>query len=168
MNNVSKLIFVGVISSIHGIKGHVIVKSFTNPAVNICKLPTLTHQHQKIVLKLMKESSKGLLCQINNCNTRTDAEKFRGYQLFCLRSSLPQLHENEFYIEDLKNLPVVNKKLQSIGYIEDAMNFGAGDILEIKFNNGKKELFGFVNNTFPVVNDKYVMIADTVTTAKVK
>ena len=46
-----KLILVGVISSAHGIKGNIIVKSYTDPIDNILKLKLLDDKNVNFPIK---------------------------------------------------------------------------------------------------------------------
>ena len=66
---------------------------------------------------------------------------------------LDNLDEEEFYIEDLIGLNIKNKN-ETIGKVIQVMNHGAGDILEIKFNNDATELFSFTKENFPSVDIK--------------
>jgi 16S rRNA processing protein RimM len=158
MINHSKLILIGIIGSPSGVRGDLVVKSFTSPVTNIGKIAIVNKAMEKIKLTIIRQRSNGdLICRLNNISTRNDAESLRGIKLFCLRSSLPCPDEDEFYVEDLKALPVVNDKLITIGKIADVHNFGAGEIIEIKFHEGKAELFPFTKELFPVITNDYVM-----------
>lgn len=161
MFNKEKLVLVGKIVSAHGIKGNVIVKSFTEPVDNIIKLELVEQTGQKIVLKLVRRNSNNnLVCKFNSINNRTEAEKIKNSQLFCFRANFPLLNSNdEFYIEDLLGLDVVNKDLVIVGKITNIFNFGAGDIVEIKFiGNQKIELFPFNKQFFPTVTKNHIRL----------
>ena len=87
-----KLIIVGVISSAHGINGHVVVKSFTDPVGNIVNLPVFDQDNTPVKLKIIRAKPDGnLICSLNNCHSRTDAERFIKKSLYCLRSNLPPI-----------------------------------------------------------------------------
>ncbi len=154
------LILVGAILSGQGLKGNVVVKSFTSPTVNIIDMQLVNHLEEKIILKLLNQNSKGdLICRFNDINNRTEADALKGLQLFCDRSNFPVLDNEEFYIADLKNLPVVDPQLVPIGKIINIFNFGAGDIIEVKFTlNEKSKLFPFNKQFFPVVTKEYIIL----------
>jgi 16S rRNA processing protein RimM len=200
MQEQNKLILAGIIVAAHGIKGHGIIKSFTDPKANICSLKVADEQGKQFTLKLIKENSKGdLICKINEVRTRNDIEKIIKTKLYCLKNDLPQLDQDEFYVENLKNLKVycrttkschpqacsgsntqvqreiLNKlpddgcnssftrsifdeDMNEIGIINDAYNFGAGDIIEIKLKGGKLELFPFTHEFFPIVTKEYAVL----------
>ncbi len=155
------LIFVGVVSSVHGVQGNVYVKSFTTPNTNIIKMNLVDELGKKIILKLISQNSKGdIICRFNEINSRTLAEGLKGCKLFCHRRDFPSLSEDEFYIEDLRGLLVLDSNLVAIGKITNVFNFKAGDIIEIEFISNKKvELFPFNKQFFPVVTKEHAILA---------
>ncbi|MFU7501622.1 MAG: ribosome maturation factor RimM [Candidatus Tisiphia sp.] len=155
------LIFVGVVSSVHGVQGNVYVKSFTMPNTNIIKMNLVDELGKEIILKLISQNSKGdIICRFNKINNRTLAEGLKGCKLFCHRHDFPSLSEDEFYIEDLRGLLVLDTNLVAIGKITNVFNFKAGDIIEIEFVSNKKvELFPFNKQFFPVVTKEHAILA---------
>lgn len=154
-----KLMVMGIILSAQGLKGNIIVKSFTYPALNIMNMRLVNQQRQTIILKLIKQNSKSnLICKFNEINNRTDAEKLKGLKIFSCRSDLPLLEPNEFYIEDLRGLTVVDHTLLPLGKVVNTLNFGAGDIIEIEFLNNKIECFPFTKVFFPTITSQYISL----------
>ncbi len=158
MSSKDKSILVGIITASHGLKGEVVVKSFTNPALNICQLPLINQDKERFEITSARLNASGrVICKTGGANDRQQADGLKGCQLFCLRADLPQLEDEEFYAEDLKGMKVVDSSLNSLGSIKNILNFGAGDIIEIDFNDGKMELFPFTKEIFPIINDDYVV-----------
>ncbi|ABY72439.1 ribosome maturation factor RimM [Rickettsia rickettsii] len=159
MNSLENLILVGVIKSCHGIKGHVMLKSFTDPATKILERNLVNESGANIYIKLISQNAKGeLICTFNDIATRNEAEHLKGYKIFCLRASLPELEEDEFYIADLTHLPVLNQDHKEIGKIKNILNFGAGDIIEIEFSDQTTELLPFNKEFFPIITKDYVIL----------
>ena len=105
-----KLILVGVISSAHGIKGDIIVESYTDPIDNIANLKLFDDKNVIFPIKKIRATPKGsIICRHSNCHDRNQAEALIGTKLYCTRESLPKTDKEEFYFEDLKNLQVLNK-----------------------------------------------------------
>lgn len=155
-----KLILVGVISSVHGIKGNVVIRSFTDPARNIENLPIIDQNYQKIRFKILKTKIDGsLICSIDKIEDRTAAEQLVKKSLYCFRSELPEIvTEDEFYIEDLKDLEVRDNKGNHLGKIINVANYGAGDIIEVQFTHEKTSvMLPFTKEYFPEITDKYVV-----------
>ncbi len=156
-----KLIIVGVISLAHGINGHVVVKSFTDPAGNIVNLPVFDQDNTPVKLKIIRAKPDGnLICSLNNCHTRTEAERFIKKSLYCLRSNLPPiLTEDEFYIGDLKGLKVIDLNGNHIANITNIANYGGGDIIEVQFlANGKFEMLPFTKKLFPEITKNHAVL----------
>ncbi|CEO17841.1 Ribosome maturation factor RimM [Rickettsia monacensis] len=159
MNSLENLILVGVIKLCHGIKGHVILKSFTDPATKILERNLVNESGENIHIKLISQNAKGeLICTFNDIATRNEAENLKGYKIFCLRASLPELEEDEFYIADLNHLPILDQNHKEIGKIKNILNFGAGDIIEIEFSDQTTELLPFNKEFFPVITKDYVIL----------
>lgn len=156
-----KLILVGVISSAHGIKGNIIVKSYTDPIDNILKLKLLDDKNVNFPIKKIRTTPKGsIICKHDNCLDRNQAESLIGTKLYCMRNDLPRTDIDEFYFEDLKNLQVMNLSGKKIGIILEIFNFGAGDLVEIKFSNGSgTEFYPFTKEFFPEITKDYVVLA---------
>lgn len=158
MGNKDELILMGVISSAHGICGHLVVKSFTTPSRNIINLKITDKNSIPINLKFIKYNSKqDLICKVNNITNRNDAEAIVKTALYCTRKDLPNLEMDEFYINDLKGMKVLNNNHEEIGIITEVLNYGASDIIEIQFYDQKiKELFPFTKDLFPVIGEDWV------------
>ncbi|WPY00948.1 Ribosome maturation factor RimM [Candidatus Trichorickettsia mobilis] len=156
----AKLILVGKVFSAHGLKGHVLIQSFTEPITNIVKLPLLNASGTDLRLKLCSINTKHrLICSIKDIHDRTAAEKLIGHEIFCLKDNLPTIKDkNEFYIEDLKELTVIDQNSKSVGVVKSFFNFGAGDIIEIEFLDGSNQLLPFTKEIFPEITDKYILI----------
>ncbi|GAB4166103.1 MAG: ribosome maturation factor RimM [Rickettsiaceae bacterium] len=161
MEQESKLILVGVISAAHGIKGEVLIKSYTTPKENILSLSIINSQQEPVKLKKIRtKGNESFVCKIDLCTDRNKAESLKGTQLFCLRSSLPELLEEEYYFNDLKGLEVLDEHNNKVGVVTNVANFGAGDILEIKFNNDKEEMLPFTKEVFPKITKDYIVLCD--------
>lgn len=158
MPNDRKLICVGIITSAHGIKGAVKIKSFTEDPADIANYSPLLSAdgNTKYDIKILSENSEMLIAEVKDVKTRNDAEILGGTELFIYRDMLPEVSEDEFYYEDLIGMQARsdhNNKV--VGIITAVYNHGAGDIIEIKLNNsGKTELLIFSKENVPEVNIK--------------
>ena len=130
------LIEIGCFIGVHGIKGEVKLKSFTEIPENIFSFNEIFTEcsENPIKLKLIRQLKQIFVCKIENVDTRTDAENFKGLKLFISRKSLPKLTNNEFYHSDLLNFEVYNLNKESFGKIISLDDFGAGLLAEVKKN----------------------------------
>lgn len=155
-----KLILIGVISSAHGIKGDILIKPYTEKPENLANLPIVDKNGESLSIKIIRINQKNeLICKIQNCNDRNYAETLKGTKLYCSRDDLPTPPEEEFYVEDLRGLEVLDESGKAIGTILEVANYGAGDIIEIKFNDDTSEMFPFSKELFPTITKTHVVFA---------
>ena len=131
------LIEIGSFVGVHGIKGEVKLKSFTEIPENIFSFKEIFIESFKnpIKLKFIRRFKQIFVCKIENVETRSDAENFRGLKLFTCRKSLPKLTHDEFYHSDLLNFEVYNLNKESFGEVIFFEDFGAGLLAEVKKND---------------------------------
>ena len=158
-----KRICIGAIVGVHGIKGEVKVKSFTEPDTNVDKYGAVENKSgsQKFELKVVGHSKELLRVKIKGVNDRTTAEALIGNGFYINREVLPELEdEDEFYEADLIGLEV-RQDNQVIGTVAGLYNFGAGEIIEIKLKStGKLEMLPFTKAYVPDIkmSDGYMTV----------
>lgn len=157
-------ICLGVITGVHGIKGEVKVKSFTQNPRDIAGYGILEDKSgtKNFDIKVAGNSKELLRVKIKGIDDRNSAEALAGTELYVSKSVLPELKdEDEFYHTDLIGL-AAKLEGEEIGHVSGVYNFGAGDIIEIKINStSKTEMIPFNNTYVPEVNinDGYIIIA---------
>lgn len=157
-------ICLGAVVGVHGIKGEVKVKSFTEHDRNIDKYGVLTDQHgRSLEIKVVGHSKELLRVKIKGVDDRNLAQTYIGTQFFADRDVLPPLtNDEEFYQADLVGLDVREATSGNVaGKVVGIYNFGAGDILEIKVKaSGKLEMIPFNHAYVPTVNvaDGYIIV----------
>ena len=131
------LIEIGSFVGVHGIKGEVKLKSFTEIPENIFSFKEIFIESSKdpIKLKFVRKFKQIFVCKIENVETRSDAENFRGLKLFISRKSLPKITHDEFYHYDLLNFEVYNLNKECFGEVISLEDFGAGLLAEVKRND---------------------------------
>ncbi|MDR2831763.1 MAG: ribosome maturation factor RimM [Rickettsiales bacterium] len=151
------LICLGIITSPHGIKGAVKVKTFTEKPENISLYSELTNGDESYKINSVSVIGDNLvIATISSVNSRNEAELLRSKKLYIERSKLPKLNdEDEFYQSDLVDMEVRLENNELYGYVKSVYNFGSGDILEILVISTKKRIMlSFVKEIFPHVNIK--------------
>jgi len=148
-----KLIIIGKIIKAFGIKGEVKLVSYCQPPANIFNYNIKNKDGNSIEIKQSRQiSNEEFICTIQGISTRNDAENMQGFELYIERSDLKETDASEYYIEDLKGMDVKSGE-KIIGYVENVLNYGAGDLLEIFFSNEQKTtLYPFTDEIFPEVN----------------
>lgn len=143
------LLLVGIITSAHGIKGEVKIRSFTEPKTNLYNFEIQDKNRQKIVLTDKRAALDILICKVAGVNDRDAAQKLKGTELFIVKSTLPEVDEGEVYIHEMIGREVFNTQHEPIGTVEGVHDFNAGPIIEILFTGGTKELHPFNSAIFP-------------------
>ena len=142
------LIEIGSFVGVHGIKGEVKLKSFTEIPENIFSFKEIFIEtsDDPIKLNFVRKFKQIFVCKIENVLTRSDAENFKGLKLFVLRESLPNLTDDEFYHSDLLGFEVHNLNRENFGKVISLKDFGAGLLAEVKKN--KKTFYVPIGKSF--------------------
>jgi len=143
MNGGERKIALAAVAGAHGVKGEVRLKLFSDSAQSLS-------QHQKLYvggaerrLLAIRDSGKTAVARLEGVNDRSVAEALRGSLVEVDRSALPPLEEGEYYHADLIGLPAVDGQGNAVGTVVVVENFGAGDLLEIELQTGKRSLIPF-------------------------
>lgn len=155
MSDDRRLILLGAIVGAHGIRGEVIVRTFTGAPEDIASYGALVDAKggAPLELKIVRVTDKGVVARIKGVADRNGAEALKGRQLFVARAQLPVPDEGQYYHEDLVGLSAVAADGTVIGRIAAVLNFGAGDILDVTLKaSGKSELVPFTNAFVPAID----------------
>ncbi len=146
----------GAIVGVHGIKGEVKVKCFSDDEKNLGSYGVLSNEagDKTFSVKIVGHSKELLRVKIKGVDDRNTAETLIGTGLYVNRDALPNLAEDEFYHTDLVGLDAKNVAGDIIGVVNALYNFGAGDLIELKMNDGSLEMLPFTSSYVPTINIK--------------
>ena len=136
-------IALAAVAGAHGVKGELRLKLFSD------SVDSLAHQKKLFVggaerrLLGIRESGKTAVARFEGISDRSAAEALRGSLVEVERSHLPALEEGEYYHADLMGLPAVDGQGDALGKVVAVENYGAGDLLEIEAEGGKRTLIPF-------------------------
>lgn len=150
------MVVLGVITSEHGIKGQVKVKSFTENPFDLAAYGPLYAGDDGKQLEIIDMQPQGglLVVKFAGVERREAAELLKGLELKVARDVLPEPEAQEFYFSDLAGL-AVKRNGKVVGKVLEVVNFGAGDLLDIKFEGRKTSQFiAFNEEAVPVVDIK--------------
>lgn len=124
---------VGLITTAHGVRGQVKVKSYTKQPQDFASYGAIFDAagRQSFKMKIVGRTGDQFLVQIDGISDRTTAESLRGTELFVERQALPLPAQGEFYYADLVGLTAKTADGKILGKVKGVYNFGAGDMLEI-------------------------------------
>ena len=172
MTDKEDLICIGIITTPHGIRGFCKVKYFTYEAENLTSYGSVFKENGEVIeLKFKGLAKNSVICHIDGINTREEADLLRSEKLFVNRKNLPKLEEDEIYHIDLIGLTALDDKGVIIGKIENVLNYGAGDILQIDnkteeslllpFGPGLSKDLNFKNKTIVLIPPKQWLSINT-------
>ena len=126
-------IALGHISGAHGIRGEVVIRSYTTVAEDIGAYGRVCDATGQRIYEFqtLRVTSKGIVARLKGISDRASAEALRGTVLHVDRSALPPAAAGEYYHADLVGLRAQSSDGSVIGTIIAVQNFGAGDLLEI-------------------------------------
>ena len=147
-------ICVGAIAGAFGVRGEVRLKSFTATPEDIeTYSPLYSEDGQKsFSVNLIGQTKNGFTARLSGVQTKEQADALRGVRLFVDRDVLPGLPDDEFYHADLIGLEVYDTGGTLLGRVENVLNHGASDLLEIKPQVGETVLLPFTLAAVPTVD----------------
>lgn len=128
-------VLLGTISSAHGIRGEVTLRTYTADPQAIAAYGPLSDKDGTRTFKIrsLKVTPKTVIARLEGVADRNGAEALRGVDLYVARDKLPKPDEREFYHADLVGLAVRDAAGETVGAIVTVANFGAGDLIEVRY-----------------------------------
>ncbi len=143
--NKAHLVCLGHISGAHGIRGEVLIKSYTQAPSDIATYGVLHDEESKRAFEIMsaRVSKKGVVASIRGITDRNAAEELKGVSLYVPRDVLPESAsgEDDWYHCDLIGLDAVRPDGQTLGQVVTVQDFGAGDLLEVRLLGHRRTVF---------------------------
>ena len=132
-----KMVVLAAVIGAHGIAGEVRLKLFTD---DLARYPSLDAGGRMLTLKSVRPGPNGAVARFAEVTDRNAAEALRGTQLAVLRTSLPDLGDDEYYHADLIGEACLSPTGEALGKVIDVMDYGAGDLIEIERPDGRRFL----------------------------
>lgn len=125
----------GRVSAPFGVKGWIKVQPFTAAAANLLPYTVWWLGRNgawvKCAVSGAQVHGRSVVAQLEGCNDREAAARFRGMQVAVPRDVLPQTDTNEFYWADLIGQKVVNGAAQDFGQVIGILETGANAVLVV-------------------------------------
>lgn len=136
---------VGVVTSVHGIKGEVKVFPTTDDSRRFKKLKQVYLDTGKEMLPLEIEGVKFfkqmVILKFKGYENPDDVMKFRQKELWIDRKDAVRLSKDEYFIADLIDMEVCDEEGKLIGTLKDVISTGANDVYAVETPEGKEVLF---------------------------
>ena len=164
MINKNEWLVVGLITSCHGIKGQLKVKSLTDfeerfikPGMRWVQKENEPPLEIKLTSGFRQPGRETFIISLEGINSRNDAEQLKKFKILVKTDNLPRLQKEEFHLLELINLQVKtleNDKLKIIGKVLDLENEKNNLLVIQLFKNQKEVLIPFVEEIVPIVDIK--------------
>jgi len=140
---VNKRIALAAVAGAHGVNGELRLKLFTDDPEKLRRYEPLYVNGVPRRLVELRQSGKAPIARFEGITDRSAAEALRANLVEVDRSALPPLEEGEYYHADLVGLSAVDTQGKLVGSVAAIENYGAGDLLEIEMDGGKRSLIPF-------------------------
>ena len=150
-------IALAAVAGAHGVKGEVRLKLFSDSVESLSRHQKLYVGGAERRLLAIREGGKTPVARFEGVADRAAAEALRGSLVEVERSALPALEDGEYYHADLIGLRCEDRDGNAAGIVAAVENFGAGDLLEIEREGGKRSLIPFRPSIADLVDGRIVL-----------
>jgi 16S rRNA processing protein RimM len=149
-----QFVLMGRFGAPHGVRGDLKLSSFAQDPSALARYDGLRLGDGREVRLTHLRLIKNNLCvvHVQGIDSRTAAQVLTHQELLLPRAALPATAQDEFYLTDLIGLKAIGPDGEVIGMVSDVVNYGAGDILEIKPVEGEVFLLAFTRAHVPAVD----------------
>lgn len=152
-------ISVGKILNFHGIQGEAKVGFSKNQQDFLKKLKSvfikLNSEYVKFEVTSVRFNKTFALMKFKDVNSINDLMPYKGCLIFVEQKTIREnLAEDEFLIDELTGLDVIDLDNNSIGVVVGVSNNGVNDLISIKSKTKKISLVPFVKELVPKVDIK--------------
>ncbi|GHV76299.1 ribosome maturation factor RimM [Spirochaetia bacterium] len=147
---------VALVGAPFGIKGFVKAKPLSGEAEHVEQLETVVlRRENRETLFYIEETLRvgsSLAIKFRGIDTPEAARVLSGAEMCTGRDHAAPLGTDEYYVEDLRGIPVIDTADAVRGYITDVLEGGGGQLIELRLPGGefrlvpfRKEFFGEVD-----------------------
>ena len=164
MIKINEWLVVGIITSCHGIKGQVKVKSlsdfderFLKPGMRWLQKENDPPSKFKLISGFKQPGKETFIIKLHEINTRNQAERLKRLKILVQTNKLPKFKKEEFHLLELIDLKVKileNDELKIIGKVINLENEQNNLLVIELLKNKKKVLVPFVKEIVPLIDIK--------------
>jgi 16S rRNA processing protein RimM len=147
---------VALVGAPFGVKGFVKTKPLSGEMEHLEQLKTVVlrwknHENQFYVEETLRAGSS-LAMKFRGIDTPEAAKTLSGAEVVTGREHAAPLGKDEYYVEDLRGIPVLDRKGAILGEIRDVLEGGGGQLIEMKLPGGELRLIPFRKEFFGEVD----------------
>ena len=164
---------IGVISSVHGIRGEAKVFVTSDEPERFRRLKQVHAQSPESALHLKGATRTGektdrdgvllelssvhffkrmAICKFKGIDTPEEIRKSIGMELWVPRAEGIRLRKGEFYVADLIGLPVITDAGETLGTVKAIWPTGANEVVTVQRKNGEELLLPYIKDCILEVN----------------
>lgn len=136
-----KLVTLGRITGVYGVRGWVKVFSETEPREGIVNYSEwlLKQQHgwRRIDVEAGRRQGKNIVAKLAGIDDRERAAGFRGCEIAVRHDQLPAANPGEYYWADLEGLRVITMDGIELGLVDHLFETGSNDVLVVRSERGE-------------------------------
>lgn len=133
-----KKIIVGKIVNTHGVRGDLKVQRTNNETFKRDVDYFIGDEFEKIEISNAKSSGELSFIRLKDLDNINLVEKYKGEFIYVNENDLYKLNEDEYYVNDLIGLDVLNENHILVGNIKDVLTYAANDIYIVLTEDGEK------------------------------
>ncbi len=144
----------GVITQPHGVRGQVRVKPFTDDPKAVAAYGEVSDRKtgRTFTLSVVNVVKGMAIVRVDGVTDRDQAAALKGIEFWVPRRALPKTGVEEYYHHDIIGPSVVDKDGAQVGEVIGVENYGAGDLLELRTDEGQTVLVPFTSACVPEVD----------------
>lgn len=150
-------IALAAVAGAHGVGGELRLKLFSDNIESLSRQKTVLIGGAERTIVSVRDAGKLAIAKIAGISDRGAAEALRGSLVEVFRSALPPLEDGEYYHADLVGVAAFDLDGTWVGKVVAVENFGAGDLLAIEGEGGKRALIPFRPGTADLVDGRVVL-----------
>jgi 16S rRNA processing protein RimM len=154
MSQDDRLVLVAKVAGAFGVRGEIRLSTFTDAPLAVVNYRDLLRKDGAPGLTMIagRSTKGGIIARAKEVETKEQADRLRGLELFVPRSQLPPPDEEEYYLTDLIGLDVISPEGEMLGKVKAVQDFGAGDLIEVQPATGKSWYLPFTKELVPEVD----------------
>ena len=148
-------LLLGIVVGVHGVRGEVRIKSFTDEPTGIGAYGPLSDEAGRRSWRIEPRAvvRGAVVARMEGVDDRNAAEAMKGLRLYVERTALPETAEREWYEADLIGLQALGKDGTDFGRVLAFHDYGAGTSMEVSGAAGGKPLVvPFTDEAVPEVD----------------
>ncbi|AEF84160.1 16S rRNA processing protein RimM [Treponema primitia ZAS-2] len=139
-----------------GVKGFVKIKPFSGEREHLEQLETvlLRRENRETPFHIEETTRIGpsLGIKFRGIDTPEAAKTITGAELVVDRAHAAPLLEDEYYVEDLRGVEVLDRDGKVLGEVHDVIEGGGGQLIEVKLTGGEHRLAPFRKEFFGAID----------------